>query len=508
MSAVVGTPPTAARRELARGGALSFFGAATSAALGLVVIVVLGRMLGDAGAGVVLQTIAVFTIALGVARFGMDSTVLWILPRLSDDLPSQVRRTAWSLVAVSGIVGVLCAAVLIVGTSIIDAYTGGDPVAAAVRATAPFLPAAAMLLTGLAATRALGRVTAYVWVGNIALPAMRPVAIIAVVGLGAGLTGAAIAWAFPFVLALFLAYSVLAAITRRYGPGEVLIFRRERIMQRSLRYALPRVASASLEQLLIWSSVLGVGVIAGAAAAGVYGAASRFIAAGMIVDAALRVVVSPMFSRLQNRGDQTELVELYRTATVWLVLFSTPVFLLLAVFAPVALSVVGPAFTAGEGVLAIMCAGALATLFAGNVHSVLLMSGRSGLAALNKLIVVIVTLALIVALTPAWGIVGAAIAWTVGSLLDAALAVIEVRLLLKLRISLLPGLYPFVVGAVCVGVPALLVRMVMGPTWSGLGIAAAIGFCCFAVWCRVESGRLHLHDFAFRLRERSSDDRP
>lgn len=491
---------TATRQELARGGTLSFFGAGVSAVFGLLVIIVLGRTLGDEGAGIVVQTIAIFTIALGVARFGMDSTALWILPRLHDDQPGQVSRTAWFLVAVSGIIGAICAGILLLGVTLYETHTGEDPLISAVRVTAPFLPAAAMLLTALSSTRALGRVTAYVWVGNVALPVMRPVAILGAVGIGAGLTGAATAWALPLVLALVLAFFVLFACTRQYGTGEAFIFRQERLAQRSLLYALPRVASATLEQLLIWVSVLGVGTLLGASAAGIYGAASRFIAAGLIVDAALRVVVSPMFSRMHNRGSSTELTTLYRTATVWLVLFSTPVFVLLAIFAPVALSIIGPEFTSGDTVLMIMCAGALATFFAGNVHSVLLMSGRSGLAALNKLIVVAVTITLIVILTPILGIAGAAIAWSFASMLDAALAATQVRVLLKLRISVTAGLYPFLVGAVSVGVPGVLFRTLMGPTWAGLAAAIGVGAVCFLCWCRTDRTRLQLGEFAMRVR--------
>lgn len=256
--------------------------------------------------------------------------------------------------------------------------------------------------------------------------------------------------------------------------------------------------------MLIWVAVLCVGAVSGASAAGVYGAASRFIAAGLIVDTSLRVVVAPMFSRHQNRNDHSGTKDLYQTATIWLVLFSTPVFILLAIFGPVALSVIGPEFTVGASALIVMCAGALATLFAGNVHSVLLMSGRSGLAALNKLIVVLVTVFLILLLAPRFGIIGAAIAWTTASVLDALLALIEVRFLLKLRISLWPGLYPFCVGALSVGLPAILIRLTLGATWIGLALAVAIGSTAFFLLCKANQEALQLREFALVVRRRHS----
>lgn len=484
------------RRELARGGALSFVGSATSAVMGLLLIIVLGRSLGDAGSGVVLQAVGAFTIALGVARFGMDSVAIWILPRLHEDDPDAIRPTAWFLLAASAVVGVVCAGVLMVGALLVRANSPGDAVADALLSISWALPIASVLLTALAATRALGGVSAYVLVGNVGLPVLRPLAILAAVGLGAGAVGAAVAWALPLVPAMLCAMLVLLLQLRRLGRARTPGFLKSGIPRRAVVYALPRVLSSSLEQLLIWLSVIVVGVLSGPAAAGVYGSASRFVAAGMIVDTALRVVVSPMFSRLQHRRDDAGLEDVYRTATVWLVLFSTPVYLLLALFAPVALSLLGDSFADGEPVLIVMCAGAVITFLAGNIHSVLLMSGRSGLAAMNKAIAVAVNIALLFVLVPVWGITGAAVAWAVACALDATLAFIEVRFVLGVRVSPLPGLYPLVVAAVSVGLPALAARLLLGATWIGLIVATIAGAALFLLWCRLDRRRLHLADLA------------
>lgn len=493
---------TASRGELARGSALSFVGSAISAIMGLLLIVVLGRALGDAGSGVVLQAVGAFTIALAVARFGMDSAAIWILPRQLEDDRASIRKTGLFLLTVSALVGLACAAVLLVGTILVEARSPGDPVAEALRSIVWFLPVASVLLTALSATRALGKVTSYVLVGNIGLPTLRPLAIAVAVGLGAGAVAATVAWALPLIPAVIAALIVLAVQLRALGTASEPGYLRGGIPGRTIRYALPRVLSASLEQLLIWLAVIIVGAIAGPAAAGVYGAASRFVAAGMIVDTALRVVVSPLFSRMLHRGDTHDLEGVYRTATVWLVLFSAPVYLLLAVFAPVALSLVGESFAAGEPVLIIMCAGAVITFLAGNIHSVLLMSGRSGLAALNKASAVAVNVALIYALVPLWGITGAAVAWAIACALDATLATIQVRTVLRIRVSPLPGLYPLLVGLISVGVPALIARVLLGPTWLGLLAAAAVGVVLFLVWCRLDRRRLHLDDLAVASRKR------
>lgn len=485
---------TTARGELARGGALSFVGSAVSAVMGLVLIIVLGQMLGDAGSGVVLQAVGAFSIALGVARFGMDSAAIWILPRQLDDGRDLLRPTGAFLILVSAVAGLASAVVLFVGVLIVEAQNPGDPVTAAIRSVVWFLPVASVMLTALSATRALGKVNAYVLVGNVLLPSLRPVAIAAAVGIGAGAVGAAVAWALPLLPAAIAATAVMLFQLRRLGVASAPGYLRSGVPGRTIRYALPRVLSSGLEQLLIWVAVIIVGSIAGPAAAGVYGSASRFVAAGMIVDTALRVVVSPMFSKMLHRDDTRELESVYRTATVWLVLFSSPVYVLLAVFAPVALSLLGDSFADGQTVLIVMSVGSIVTFLAGNIHSVLLMSGRSGLAAMNKAIAVGVNVGLIYLLVPLWGITGAAIAWAVACALDAALASIQVRFVLGLRVSPLPGLYPLIVALVTFGIPAIALRLLVGATWLGLIAAAVIGAVLFLAWCRIDRRRLHLHE--------------
>ena len=486
--------PASERTGLGRRGLLSFAGSATSALLGFLLVVVVARGLGDADSGIVLQAMAVFMIALGFARFGMDSTAVWLLPRLMDDAPGLVRVTSWFLVGVAGVAGAVCAVVILVAAGLAAAAHPADPLPEAVRASAALLPVAAMLLAALAVSRALGRIAEYVLIGSVALPAARLLLVLAAITLGANLPAVLLAWALPATAALAVATAVLVAQLRGLrepaGAGGAPRFFGTDLPVRTLGFAGPRVVSAALEQTLLWVSVLVVGAVAGPAAAGVYGAASRFVAAGMVVDTAIRVVVAPLFSRLQHRGAEAEVGELHRTASTWLVLFSAPVFVLLAVFAPVALGVLGDDFAAGAAVLAVMCLGAVIAFLAGNVQTILLTAGRSGMAAANKAAVVAVNVALIPPMVAWWGIVGAAWAWTIACVLDAALAWLEVRFVLRQPVSLTAGLAAGAACLVAVGVPALVARVALGATPAGLAAAALVSAALLAAWCRLARVRL------------------
>ena len=86
--------PTVSSGELgkaAQGAAVTFVGALVSALLGFALNILLARLLGPGGAGVVLSTMGVFTIAMTLALMGLDTTAIWLLPRLLVSAPRQVR---------------------------------------------------------------------------------------------------------------------------------------------------------------------------------------------------------------------------------------------------------------------------------------------------------------------------------------------------------------------------------------------------------------------------------
>ncbi len=494
-------------RKLAREGTAGFLGAAISAVMGFALTVILARVLGDAGSGVVLQAVAVFTIVLSFARAGMDSVAVWILPRLSAHNPSGIRGTLLMMLLVTALSGTVCG---IATVALAPGFSlSGDPyasdVARAVAAAGWFLPAGALTLVALAATRGLGGILPYVGVGNVGLPTIRPLAVWIVAVGGGSLIAVTVAWAAPLVGALVAALVVLGLQVKRHERSVTVrrTWRVDPLLRKSvLVYALPRTLSAGLEQSIIWLGITIVGVLAGSASAGIYGGASRLIAAGLIVDTALRMVVSPRFSALLFDKKVRDVEVLYQTAAIWLVLFSTPVYLVLAVFAPVVLGFFGPEFEAGSGALVILCAGVVITLTAGNVHSVLLMSGRSGWAAFNKSVVLTLNVLGHLVLVPLIGINGAAITWALSMLIDAVLAAVEVRRFIGIRIWTPAIAYALLVVVAAFGVPALMLRLTMGATIMALILTLVIGAVIFITWCVLDRRRLHLEELARLVRRR------
>lgn len=424
----------------------------------------LARLLGADGAGVVFQATAAFWIALSLARLGLDTTAVWLLPRLVATAPGQVRPAVVGLLAPALLSSTGLSVCWLVGRHFLaDPGSGRAQVYQAVDVVACFLPAAALTTVALAATRAFGGVVPFNAIDNLTLPALRPVGVVAAVAVGGATTAATLGWALPWVVGMAAALTVLLRMLRRPAWRSDRGLVPDRGLRRTIAgYALPRAVAAGLEQSIIWLDVILVGVIAGSAAAGVYGAAARFVAAGVIISTALRIVVAPRFSALLAERDHGAVEGLYAVTARWILLFGGPVYLLLAAFAPTVLGFLGDGFVGGANAMVVLCLGSIVVLAAGNVQSLLLMSGRSGLGAMNKAIVLAVNVAGNLALVPVMGIMGAAVTWAASMVLDTTLAAYQVRATTGIALSLGSIGRVLAIVVVCVALPAWSIALGLG----------------------------------------------
>jgi O-antigen/teichoic acid export membrane protein len=176
---------------------------------------------------------------------------------------------------------------------------------------------------------------------------------------------------------------------------------------------------------------------------------------------------------------------------------SWPFYLLLMILPSTVLSVVFGGHYAGAGTaLLILSASGLVDLATGNAQSLLLMSGRSGVYAVNALVSLVANVVLNLLLIPPWGMTGAAIAWAVTIGLSNIAAAVQVRLLLGIR-PLGSGFRAAAYSSLLAfaAIP-LLARVLFGPGVTGLAVGAALGVPTFLVLIWSARNTLRLGDLA------------
>ncbi|MFV2020402.1 lipopolysaccharide biosynthesis protein [Micromonospora sp. LOL_023] len=410
-------------RRSARSGVIGLAGAAVSGLFGFVLAVVITRGYGPAGAGAFFAAVGLLTVVTAICTLGAETGLLWALPRRRTGPTGDAARMLpvallppLLLAGGTAVVGVLAAPRL--ADVLFDEATAGTVRLVQLCAVGlPILVTAGLLLAAVRGVRPIG---AYVAVQFFLLPIGRPVLVGLAAAASATVLFGLVGWLVPALVAVAAcAWLVVGPL----GVGRGVRLRPTRTDWRDFwRFALPRAGSAAIDAGSMWIGVLLAVALAGQTEAGIFGAVGRYILAGQLALQGLRVAVAPQLSRLLGEGRPAEAAAVHRQTTTWAVVLSWPVYLLLALFAPGFLAVFGPEFAAGATAMTLLAVAMLVNIAVGNVQTLLLMSGRSGLHLLAVLVNLTVTVSLSFLLAPRHGVLGVAIAWSCGIVLENLIA--------------------------------------------------------------------------------------
>ena len=177
-----------------------------------------------------------------------------------------------------------------------------------------------------------------------------------------------------------------------------------------LDMALPSVFIAGMSVVLDSTDRLMIGGLMGVEAAGIYNASTR---TAMLVGfglTAVNAMLGPMISSMHTQGDQAGLQRLLGLAAWGLLAWTGLGAALLLLGGPWILALFGPAFVQGYGALAIMVVAQMVNATCGSVGLLLMMTGHQRQVARVLAVAAGLNLVLNLALIPAWGMEGAALA--------------------------------------------------------------------------------------------------
>ncbi|MFI5936305.1 polysaccharide biosynthesis C-terminal domain-containing protein [Actinoplanes sp. NPDC051494] len=464
------TTATEVRRST-RNGVIGLVGAAVNGLFGFILTTVIVRTFGTEGSGALFTVIGLVTIAGAVCCLGADTALMWALPRektVARLLPVALLPTA-GLSLVVAVAGVLAAPS--VSRALLDEAAGTGLMRLAF-AGVPLIVVSTVLLAAVRATRP---VAAFVGVQFLLVPIARPALMIAAVTTGGGVLLGFAGWLLPVAAALVIAMVLLARPRRTAAredarPGWGVFW----------GFALPRAVSVAIDAGSMWVGVLLTGALAGQAEAGVFAAVGRYALAGLLIMQGLRVAVAPQLSRLLGEGRRPAAAAVYRRTSLWIVALSWPAYLVLAIFAPAFLELFGAGFGSGAPALAVLAVAMLVNVGVGLVQTVLLMSGNSRGHLLATVTGLVLNVAACIVLVPRHGALGAAIAWSLGIVVENVIAAVLAgralgEPLFGRTLLIFAG---GVTGAT--GVVALIGVSVGGRGLAGLGVALAVvagGFC-------------------------------
>lgn len=468
-------PP--ALERLARRGTANLVGAIATGLCTFGLTVVMTHRVPQAEVGVFFSTTSLFLVAITVGQLGTQTALVYFVARarVAGHVAHSDVHLGIALRAVLAVAGLMAMAMLLFARPLAEA-TSPEHVDAATtffRVMAPFIPAAALELALLAATRGLGSMRPNTFIEQIG----RPVAQLALVAAATALattSALGLAWSVAYVpaaLAAWLSWRRLRARQPVVHPSED----EPPTARRFWGFALPRALTSVLQMLMQRFDIVLVGAMAGATDAAVYAAATRFVVVGQLATNAFTTATQPQLAARLASDDTASATELYRASTAWLVLVTWPMYLTMIVFAQPLLLVFGRSYTTGATTIVLIACSMLVSTAVGVVDTVLAMGGRTSWNLGNAALALTVNIGLDVLLIPRHGILGAAIGWAVAIVIRNVAAVLQVSLRLGVHPFARPTWTAVGLTAVCYFAILVLVRRALGATPLALCIGVAVG---------------------------------
>ncbi|MBG6217301.1 O-antigen/teichoic acid export membrane protein [Arthrobacter sp. CAN_A6] len=436
-------------RRIAKAGSANLAGAALSAAVNFLLIVVVTRSWDPGTAGALFAVSSIFLISLALAQLGVDQGLVrfiaWNTARGDAAKNRHLVVIGFGTAAAAG--SVVAALGVLVSHPL--ATLLGEESAASTRSMivvfACALPVAAAYELVLAITRGTARMLPTILLERILRPILQLGCILAVGAAGLAPGFLAAAWVAPYAVGLGAAVIALGRILRA-NPGILSTTSGTKAAERRTmtaefwRFTVPRGFSRLAQVMIQRADIAIVTILAGPAAGAVYTAVTRFLVLGQLASSALQQVSEPQLARLLAKGKRADAGMVTRRLTLWIILLAWPIYLLILVYAEVLLELVfGAGYEDGATSLRILAAAMLFATAIGPLDVLLLMAGRSSLSLINTTAALVIDVALCLLLIPALGFTGAAVAWACAIVTRNILAYCQVRGSLGITSMTLPS---------------------------------------------------------------------
>lgn len=479
-------------RGAARGGLLNLAGAAVAGATGFAATWLVVRGITDPHrVGAFFTAVAVFTLAVGVAKLGSQTSLVYWPARLRalgarQELPRCLRH---GLAPIAGAAVVSAVAIWAAAGLVHTAMVGP------LRILVLFLPLAVLTDALLAATRGYRRMGATVVLDRFLRPVLQLAGLGALIlvatATGGTLTpgAAAAAWVGPYLPVLVLAgYALVRSHHLDHSDEGRAVFSARGYWAFTAPRAVASVAQIALQRI----DMLLVAAWGGLPAAALYAVAGKYVVLGQMAAGGLAQSAQPRLAERLAVDDLAGARTLYQQATAWQVLVTWPLHLLVAANAGQYLGLFGSAYRGGRPVVWLLAAAMLVATACGMVDMVLAMAGRTRWNLYNVLLALIMMIAVDVLLIPRFGAAGAAA--------GLAAAVLVNNLMPLAQIYRMFGLHPFgaatlramALAAGCCGVPPL-VATALGAGAAALAAVSGAALLSFVACAYLSRRSMQLH---------------
>jgi O-antigen/teichoic acid export membrane protein len=387
--------------------------------------VITARLLGAAGNGLLSVSFALAALVASFGALGLDTAVVRsvAIHRAHADRARVLGALHIGVVAPTLISIALAAGVFLLSDVIATNFFGEPAAAATLRVAAVLIPALVLSNQLAAALQGWKRLSLAAIATQFLQPTARFALLIGFALVGLTAVGAIMAATVGVLIGCAVMLVALARLVGRPFRGAV------REPGPMIRFAVPVFFSDVVATFGTNIQLFLLTAAGSLAAVGVFAVADQLNLLSALFHTSIVAAVMPHFAQMHDGGDAQQLQQLYRTTSLWTFALDLPVFAIVVLVPAELLSVFGPEFVAGATALAILACASLVNVATGTSGALLDMTGHTNVKFLNATISVVLLVVLGVLLIPAFGAVGAALAFLVATASVNLIRVVEVALL-------------------------------------------------------------------------------
>jgi O-antigen/teichoic acid export membrane protein len=191
--------------------------------------------------------------------------------------------------------------------------------------------------------------------------------------------------------------------------------------------AFPMLMSTSMFMIMNWTDTIMIGYYRDEAQVGVYRLAFKVANLITFTQFAISSIAAPMFSSFFAKNDLEGMKRITRDIGYMNLAISTPVFIMMLIFPSFVLDFFGKEFSAGVAPLIVLAIGQIINAICGPVMYILTMTGKEKKARNIIIVASVINLGLNLYLIPIYGLMGAASATAISTVVWNILAVIQIK---------------------------------------------------------------------------------
>ena len=396
-------------KDLARGATAAFILKVVGVALSFLLNVLIARQLGTAATGLFYLNLTIISVAGIISCLGLENTFLrYTSSGAAHNDWASIKGLYKKGLILSLPFSVLLTFLIAIFAGLIAFHVFKKPEAETIiRIMAMAILPTVLILLHAELFKGIHRIAYYLLIHSIGVPALSILAFFVLcVQLNMGLKG--VAWGHfiaTFSTAL-LGVGLWRSVTHSKMIGVADDFQWHPLLKSSLQLFWVNL----MNFLMMWSSILFLGIWGTSDAVGIYATAFRTSMLTSFILIAVNTVAAPKYAEYYSLNQMRSLEETALTSLKMMFVLAVPPLVVFLMFPDWIMGIFGSDFKQGGVCLSILACGQFVNVSTGSVGYILMMSGHEHLLRNAITISGILNLILNLCLVPQFGIIGGAIA--------------------------------------------------------------------------------------------------